>query len=1041
MKSFRYGLLIFCLSLFFVPGAVGQSVNKRKVVSPPASNPVSLVNKAQALSGISGRLTSFMKKVGLNPATTTLHVVNSSMPKTSSINNTGKRLLPSPLSLKTNGIDKLIFDKKFGTPRFIKVHPTKSKKSAAILSKKGFTTAAMDFLSANKKLLKISDPQNELKLESVRTDKLGMTSVRFQQVYKGLNVWGKDLYVHLDSHGDILSMNGRFAPTPVLIQSTTPRVSSSTATSIAFNDLKKRTTVTDVSKQLQKLLDYHGPVSKEMIWYDKRQQPHLAWLVEIRSGLLQDWYYFIDANSGEILNSYNNVCDEGPTTATGTDLNGVTRTFGTYQVDTTYYMIDVNEPMFNSVQTQIPNHPVGAIVCLKKVDSLFSYVTSTNNQWNDPAAVSANYNAAATYNFYHTVFGRNSIDDNGMTICSFVHVTQNGQGMDNAFWNPSLNVMLYGDGNTVFKPLAGGLDVAAHEMTHGVTQHTSGLIYQDQSGALNESMSDVMGVLVDSLNWTIGEDVIKDYTDFPTGALRDLSDPHNGGMEGSLCWQPDNMSEYVHTTDNNVGVHKNSGIPNYAFYLVASVIGRDKAGKIWYRAETTYLTRSSQFVDARIATEQSATDLFGSSSNELNAVKNAWDGVGVYEAAPPPPPPSTKLIGNNYILAVNTAPTDPHSIYVSDPGATPIQLSALTSTPVLTKPAVSDTSGLILFVDQNYELRAIYADPDNPQETVLDTNKVWWSVAVGPGLGSIALTSRFIDTTLYYLDLTNNTSKAYKIVTPVYDATNTLNTALYADALSFDPTGRYLIFDTYNQIESITGDTLSYWDINLLDIQSGKMETVFSALSQGESVDDPSFSKTSSTRFTFDYENTNTGKFEVLAADFNTGSVGVIDSTANALGYPSYSGDDKTIVYHSHANGKDYINEMPLNSDLISGTGNSKAYIIGATYPVWFVIGSRVPAGIENEQSTIPQTTLLEQNYPNPFNPTTTIRYQLVRSGHVRLTIWNILGRRVATLLDGNQQQGFHQITFNASHLASGVYFYSLKADDRVLVKKMLLMK
>jgi hypothetical protein len=156
--------------------------------------------------------------------------------------------------------------------------------------------------------------------------------------------------------------------------------------------------------------------------------------------------------------------------------------------------------------------------------STIYFSTSTDNSWSDPSVISAHYNAAITYNYYRTVFGRNSIDDKGMTIYSIVHVTESGQPMDNAFW--SSTVMCYGDGNTLFKPLAGGFDVAAHEMTHGVTQHSANLIYKDQSGALNESMSDVFASAVDSANWTIGEQVIKDFGTFPSGALRSMSDPH-----------------------------------------------------------------------------------------------------------------------------------------------------------------------------------------------------------------------------------------------------------------------------------------------------------------------------------------------------------------------------------------------------------------------------------------------------------------------------------------------------------------------------------
>ncbi|MCL5027846.1 MAG: M4 family metallopeptidase [Bacteroidetes bacterium] len=1047
MKMVRYFIFILSTFIFLNSFAAQQNSKKIKKTNLPAANQ-SLVSSSKNYSNISARLKSFMNKLGLNPSTTKFYTANKTLTAAVSTKTNGMITLPSPAFLNSNDIKKVILDNKYGTPRLIDVQAPVVQKGKTIQSTGSASTLAMNFMVSNKDLLKISDPANEFKLESTKKDALGMTHIRYEQVYKGLEVWGKEVYVHFDNHGNISSLTGRFAPTPLSIQDISGKKSSSDAISIAVNELKSRMTISGFSNQIQDLLKYHGPSARKIIWYDKQQIPHLAWFAEVRSGLSQDWYYFIDAQNGSILDFYNNVCFDGATTGSGVDLNGVNRTFGTYQVGSGYYMIDASQPMFNSSQSQIPGNPVGAIECLdlRNTDlsssAQYYYVTSTNNQWSDATSISANYNAITTYNYYRTIQNRNSIDDKGMTIYSIIHVTENGQPMENAFWSGT--VMCYGDGGTYFKPLAGGLDVAAHEMTHGVTQHTSNLEYQDQSGALNESMSDVFGKLVDTTSWQIGATVVKDLTTFPSGALRDMSNPHNGGNSGDPSWQPANMTEYVNTTQDNGGVHVNSGIPNYAFYFVASYIGRSSAGKIWYRAETTYLTHSSQFLDARIATEKAATDLFGSTSNELNAVKKAWDNVGVYENTPPPPPPPSQVVGQDWILAVNTDyNTDPNSIYMAK---TVVQssadFSALSQTKVLTRPAVTDTSGLILFVDQNNELRAVYADPNNPQETILDTNSYWWSVAIGPGLSSFALTSKYIDTTIYYFDLVNNTNQAFKIKTPSYDVADT-KTALYADAMSFDPTGQYLMFDTFNQIQSSTGDTISYWNINILDVKTGDMESVFPPQAKGIDVGDPSFSKTSQTRFTFDYWNTNNNTYQVLAADFNTGKSALVASTS-ALGFPSYSGDDKTIVYHDKQTVSsalhDVLQQMTLQSDLITGTGTSTSYVVDATFPVWFVIGNRI-TDVKNEPETIPQSIALEQNYPNPFNPTTAINYQLSSFSFVSLKVYNILGKKIAVLVNKEQAAGDYRIMFDGNNLPSGIYFYQLRVGSTVQTKKMVLMK
>jgi hypothetical protein len=188
-----------------------------------------------------------------------------------------------------------------------------------------------------------------------------------------------------------------------------------------------------------------------------------------------------------------------------------------------------------------------------------------------------------------------------------------------------------------------------------------------------------------------------------------------------------------------------------------------------------------------------------------------------------------------------------------------------------------------------------------------------------------------------------------------------------------------------------------------------------------------------------------------MAADFNTGTVAVVDSLTYAVGYPSYSGDDKTIVYHSNVVYNsvihDAVQQMPLESDYITGSGTAQSYILDATYPVWFVIGSRSTTDVKSEPASVPKSTLLEQNYPNPFNPTTVISWQLAKSSDVSLRVYDILGNEIATLVNGFQNAGSHTITFNpmlltnGKHLTSGIYFYRLKAGNYLQTKKMILLK
>jgi len=1053
MKTKIYCFIFFALLLSI--NSYSAQPGKRLKAPKPAnqSTNVKLVSST-TLSSITSKLLTFMNKAGISPKSSKVYTINSS---TSAGNkNILKSLSLSNTTIPGNkSLSNIVLDKDFGTPRFIDVQPS-VQKGVSVQSNKVPTVQAMNFLKNYRTLLKISDPENEFSLLSSKSDDYGVTHLRYTQRYQGLEVWGKDIYVHLNSQGDVLSLTGRLAPTPAQVTDITGKINSSSAITAAVGDLQKRITINKLSDQFSKLLNYSGPTAQKIIWHDKNQQPHLAWYVDVRSGLAEDWHYFVDANNGSILNSYNNVCYDGATSATGVDLNGVTRTFWTYDQGGTYYMLDASEKMFNAAQSQIPDDPVGGIMCLdlRNTDlsstSQYYFVTSTNDQWSDESSVSADYNALTTYQYYLNVHNRNSIDDKGMTIYSIIHATENGQSMANAFWSGS--VMCYGDGGSYFKPLAGGLDVGSHEMTHGVTQNTSNLEYLDQSGALNESMSDVFGKLVDTTNWQLGSTIIKDFTVFPSGALRDMSNPHNqGSSDEDACWQPAVLSEYVTTTNDNGGVHVNSGIPNHAFYYVASTIGRSSAGKIWYLIETSYLTHTSQFVDERIATEKAATELFGASSNELAAVQTAWNNVGVTEDTSTPPPVQTQLTGQNWVLAVNTASTDANSIYISTTSTSSPTYYALSQTPVHNRPAVTDTSGFILFIDGSYNLRAIYANPQNPQEEVLDNSGIWGSIAIRPGLNSFAITTNAVDTTIFYFDLVDTSkSAAYKIRTPAYDASTNPATALYADEMSFDPTGQYLLFDCYNYMKGVSG-AITFWTINILDTHSGNIETVFPVQAEGIDIGNPSFSKTSQTRFTFDYMNTITNKYAVMAADFNTGSVGIVDSLTTAIGYPSYSGDDKTIVYHNKIEYNsaihDALEQMPLGSDYITGSGTAQPYIIDATFPVWFVVGSRTITGVQTKPVTLPQTTLLEQNYPNPFNPSTIISWQMAERSKVSLKIYDILGNEITTLVNEYQNAGTHSVSFNpmnlatGKHLSSGIYFYQLRAGNYVQTKKMILMK
>jgi Zn-dependent metalloprotease len=314
----------------------------------------------------------------------------------------------------------------------------------------------------------------------------------------------------------------------------------------------------------------------------------------------------------------------------------------------------------------------------------------------------------ATFDLYSAVYGRNSIDDNGMDLVGTVHYSNN---YNNAFWNGSQ--MVFGDGDgRIFNRFTIAIDVMGHELTHGVTGATAKLEYHDQPGALNESISDVFGSLVKQrslgqtaaqADWLIGAGLLA--SGIHGVALRSMKAPGTAYDDPLLGKdpQPDNMSHYVNTTSDNGGVHINSGIPNKAFYLAAVGIGGsnawDVAGKIWYRTllDSRVKTNSS-FQEFADLTADNANTLFGASARA--AVVAAWHGVGIEVAA---------VLGWQYNKSVLSTFTSPHSMnawaYIQDNGWRKVQ--------PLTPDGVSKM--FILLVDSHAWNRKVHVYVDGSQ--------------------------------------------------------------------------------------------------------------------------------------------------------------------------------------------------------------------------------------------------------------------------------------------------------------------------------------
>lgn len=270
----------------------------------------------------------------------------------------------------------------------------------------------------------------------------------------------------------------------------------------------------------------------------------------------------------------------------------------------------------------------------------------------DDVCVNEAYDGAGyTFDLYWNVYQRNSIDNNGLPLVSTVYFDRS---YDNAFWDGKQ--MVYGDGDEdlpvderIFNRFTIALDVIAHELTHGVTQYESNLVYFNQPGALNESLSDVFGSLVlqerlgqtaREADWIIGKGLL---TENVNGVgIRSMKEPGSAYDDPVLGKdpQPGHMDDYVSTIHDNGGVHINSGIPNHAFFYIAYELNgysRDKAGRIWYKTMTdSRLSNSAGFQDFASLTHTVAGELYGVNSLEQLAVRQGWAKVGIHVDAPPP---------------------------------------------------------------------------------------------------------------------------------------------------------------------------------------------------------------------------------------------------------------------------------------------------------------------------------------------------------------------------------------------------------------------
>ncbi len=899
---------------------------------------------------------------------------------------------------------------------------------------------AISYIQEKKELFKLIDPLNELKIKETVKDKDGNYHVRLSQSYKGIPIWSKDITVHYDKD-KIYLINGRYIPTPQNVDINNFKISYEVALKSVRDDIKP---ITSSNLNSNLFPNYTGPTAKKYIWCDETNHPYLAWFVEIRPNIVDDWYYFIDAITGNILEKYNNTKQDGPATANAKDYLNQTVVVNSYLSNGAYYMIDASRPMFNGNISD----PKGVIITYDNKNTDLTNnsnpgpVSSSNNQWSDPVSVSAHANMGKSYQYYKDIHSRNSIDNAGMTIYAIIHVTDGNQSFANAFWNGQF--LVFGDGGSYFKPLAGALDVVGHELTHGIVTYSGELEYKNQSGALNEAIADWGGVMVDKKNWLVGEDANLN------GSIikhRDMSNPHNGEQQGQQNWQPAKMSEFqtMPITSDNGGVHMNSGIINKATYLIGTAIGKDKLEKIYYNTLfKRYLSTQAQFIDMRLATVKSATDLYGASSTEVNAVKKSFDDVEIFDKSGTKQDPESPSNPGEQWVAIVAAPQDQsdHSLYVAKAKIlnNTTDIKHLTGTQVYSGSGkaitIPDDGSLILFVDANNFIRGIY--PNGTSETVISQTGEWNSISISPDGKKLAATSNLKEPKIYLFDLVAGTSKTIDLYVPSSQTTADIKPQ-YPDAIDFNLSGNLLIYDVANRAMNTDGTSYSYWEMNLYDLTSNIISRVLPTLGEGINIGNPSFAKNNKYVFTYEMDDVVNNMHYIRGHNLFSGEDDVIDSwnySTDNWGAPCYSVDDKYAVYQYYDPNvlNYYIYNVTLSTNKLKGISRTQ-YLVYARQPRPFAIGKR-PVGVdESENSNFKSISA----YPNPTNDLVKINFEIVRSSNVSLKIINLFGSVVKTLINNNYMiEGNHSVDLSTKELASGAYLIIMKTNQ--LVETMRLM-
>ncbi len=900
--------------------------------------------------------------------------------------------------------------------------------------------------------------ENELRLQQKNGDQLGEQHSRFDQYYKGMKVIGAQYIVH-EKAGRVRMANGR------LVQG-------------LEIDINPVITEADAFRAALKAVG-----AKRYMWENPENERFLQWEQSdasasffpeaelcITSGAeklvagncrlvyrfdiyaeypLGRYWVDIDAHTGQTVNQVARLYHADVAGSGTSEYNGVV-SITVDQSTPTSFRLQGNTTRNAAIRTYTLNNSTS-------YTNTNITASSANGPW-DGVGVSAHWGAEKTYDYYFNVHGRDSYNGSGGTLLSYVHYSNN---YENAYWDGSR--MTYGDGASTFYPLV-SLDVAAHEMTHGVTEFSAGLIYQNEPGAMNEAFSDIFGAAVEFYaegvagDWLIGEDIY-----IAGGSLRSMENPNVKGDPDTYFgsnWWP--LSNSPNSGNDYGGVHTNSSVINYWFYLLSdggsgtndnndafavTGIGIADAAAVAYRILTVYLTSTSEFLDARYASVTAATDLFGAGSQQVQSVNDAWDAVGVYA-----PVPASGILVYEGSLGGTDYSGNYINTYLTNAGLETHYTSVFPAS-LIGYDAVFLSFGNYGNGSSNTVFSASMAAAVTSY--LQAGGKVY--LEGGDALGWDQRTNTAL------LDL-------FGIASAADGSSNTINglqgqTGTLASGMNF--TGS-------SQSNSTYIDQYTVSDGNVLFIESGYGNVgVQNAGVHGQKTVCFSYAlagvndgASPSTKEELMYTITN---YFSLANDVSlpvelSGFTATVSGQTVKLHWQTESEQQNLgfILQRKQVSGPaefETIASYSSHSEL-AGAGNSSSlneyhFTDPQLQPGRSYIYRLYDAGYDGSKNILAERAVsvpavngfqLAGNYPNPFNPVTTIVFNLPVAAKVQLAVYDLLGARIRVLTDQLLAAGEHRVSWDGrdqsgQSAASGIYIYRLETAGYRASQRMLLMK